>query len=301
MTPLADIDIKVLHVFCVIVESGGFGAAQVKLNISQSMISKQISHLETRLGMRLCNRGRRGFSLTDNGKIVYTAAKKLFDSMEDFRTEVSAQAGQLVGEIRIGINDNSASNPNNHLPETIAALKSRANEVRLDIRSGSNIDLESWLIEGSIHLAIGYFYHRLPSIEYQPLFDEVGSLYCGHRHPLFNVDDESEIRTMLATADFVGLHALQGDVKDMGITLNQTNITEDVDAHLLFVLSGNYVAYLPHHIALPLVEKGLVRPLLPEVTQQVAVFQLATLRGKEMPNIANVFIDELWANHSSYR
>ena len=53
---LADIDLKLLRVFCTIVEAGGFTPAQTRLNLSQSRISSLITNLEARLGMRLCQR-----------------------------------------------------------------------------------------------------------------------------------------------------------------------------------------------------------------------------------------------------
>ena len=51
-------DLHMLAVFMTVVECGGFAAAQVALNVGQSTISRQISDLERRLGMRLCQRGR---------------------------------------------------------------------------------------------------------------------------------------------------------------------------------------------------------------------------------------------------
>ena len=82
-------------------ECGGFAAAQVALNVSQSTISRQIGDLERRLGMRLCQRGRAGFHLTDKGRIVYEACQHLSTALESFRTTVGALRGELVGDLSI--------------------------------------------------------------------------------------------------------------------------------------------------------------------------------------------------------
>jgi len=58
---LANVDLKLLHVFMTIAEAGGFAAAQAQLNLSGSRISTLIADLAARLGMRLCQRGRVGF------------------------------------------------------------------------------------------------------------------------------------------------------------------------------------------------------------------------------------------------
>ena len=88
-------DIHLLRVFVAVVECGGFSAAQISLNVAQSTISTQMSSLETRLGLRLCNRGRAGFSLTDDGRAVYDAAISLFHSIDQFTGRVNERRGGL--------------------------------------------------------------------------------------------------------------------------------------------------------------------------------------------------------------
>lgn len=61
---IADIDLRLLRVFRAVVESGGFAAAELELNVGRSVISRHIKDLETRLGLALCRRGRGGFALT---------------------------------------------------------------------------------------------------------------------------------------------------------------------------------------------------------------------------------------------
>ncbi|WP_371811937.1 LysR family transcriptional regulator [Ruegeria sp. R13_0] len=58
---------KLLQVFAHVVEAGGLSPAQYRLNMSLSAVSAAISNLETRLGFRLCDRGRGGFQLTEGG------------------------------------------------------------------------------------------------------------------------------------------------------------------------------------------------------------------------------------------
>ena len=59
---LSKTDLHLLAVFMTVVERGGFAAAQVSLNVGQSTVSRHIGDLENRLGMRLCQRGRRRLS-----------------------------------------------------------------------------------------------------------------------------------------------------------------------------------------------------------------------------------------------
>ena len=71
---LGDTHIRLLRVFKTVIECGGFAAAEVELNISRPAISLAITELESLLNMRLCQRGRSGFSITEQGTQVYNSA-----------------------------------------------------------------------------------------------------------------------------------------------------------------------------------------------------------------------------------
>ncbi|MFW8641943.1 LysR family transcriptional regulator [Rhizobium beringeri] len=58
LTSVSSPDLHLLRVFVAVTEAGGFSAAQLTLNVSQSTISTQMSDLEARLGLKLCRRGR---------------------------------------------------------------------------------------------------------------------------------------------------------------------------------------------------------------------------------------------------
>jgi LysR family transcriptional regulator, glycine cleavage system transcriptional activator len=57
-----------LYVFEVAARSGGFGKAAQELNVTQSAVSRQISVLESYLGVRLFHRERTGSKLTEAGE-----------------------------------------------------------------------------------------------------------------------------------------------------------------------------------------------------------------------------------------
>ena len=77
MMKISGADLHLLSVFDSVVRNGGFSAAQAELGLSQPTISNHITALETRLGVILCQRGRRGFQLTDKGRQVHEIAVDL--------------------------------------------------------------------------------------------------------------------------------------------------------------------------------------------------------------------------------
>ncbi|WP_415777365.1 LysR family transcriptional regulator, partial [Kerstersia gyiorum] len=89
LAQVTDFDLRMLLVFRTVAEYGGFAAAESALGITRSAISQHMSDLEKRLGMRLCQRGRAGFALTDQGREILRASEALLASIEDFRREVN--------------------------------------------------------------------------------------------------------------------------------------------------------------------------------------------------------------------
>ena len=89
---LSDADIARLRDFVQIVAAGGITAAEGRLRKGKSAISLGLSRLEQRLGLRLCERGRSGFRLTDQGRMVHSAAIQLLGEIGRFSDFVGAAA-----------------------------------------------------------------------------------------------------------------------------------------------------------------------------------------------------------------
>lgn len=84
LAQVSDFDIRLLKIYRSVVECGGFSAAENVLGIGRSAISQQMNDLEQRLGLRLCQRGRAGFSLTEEGREVYHSALQLLSALRAF-------------------------------------------------------------------------------------------------------------------------------------------------------------------------------------------------------------------------
>ncbi|HJU49168.1 MAG TPA: LysR family transcriptional regulator, partial [Pseudogulbenkiania sp.] len=97
LAQVSDFDIRLLRLFKTVVECGSFSAAEGVLGISRSAISLHMGDLEKRLGLRLCQRGRAGFALTDEGREVLSASQTLLAAIEGFRSEVNQLHRQLRG------------------------------------------------------------------------------------------------------------------------------------------------------------------------------------------------------------
>lgn len=291
LNQLQDMDLQLLRIFITIVDCGGFSAAQGKLGIAQSTISTQMAKLEIRVGFRLCERGKGGFRLTDKGKRVYQSARQLLYAVNSFTRETQAVSDTLIGELRIGLSEFLAPNVLELLGQCVGSYRQRARDVTMEIFTATPDTLEAKLLNHDIQLAIGYFSKLQTSLNYKALFKERQTLYCGRSHPLFTkaVVSEEDVNRARKVSHVYRMKSLNSCF----VNERQTAISEQVDADLIFILSGAHISFLPEHIANPWVEEGKLRPLLRNELSYEVEFQMATAKKRDGGDVLEVFKEYL--------
>ena len=73
-------DLDDFYCFALVVEHGGFSAAERATDIPKSKLSRRIQKLEEYLDIRLIHRNSRQFSVTDMGMQVYERAKVMIEA-----------------------------------------------------------------------------------------------------------------------------------------------------------------------------------------------------------------------------
>ncbi|AOE83002.1 LysR family transcriptional regulator [Pseudomonas sp. TCU-HL1] len=291
LSQLHDLDLQLLRIFVMVVESGGFSAAQGELGIGQSTISTQMAKLETRLGFRLCERGKAGFRLTPKGEQVLAATRKLFGAIETFKGEARGMSGLLLGELRIGLSESLDNQVLQRLGAAIGRFRQRNQAVQFELISAMPAELERRLLQDQLHLAIGYFSGTQAALDYQPLFSEQQRLFCGVGHPLF---DRAEVGLEdISSCDLVHHPYRFEEARQPFKSGPSSARTEQVECSLAFVLSGAHIGYLPEHIAEPWEASGQLRALLPEETGYRVQFHLTRHRGRQPSEAQVAFVEDL--------
>jgi DNA-binding transcriptional LysR family regulator len=130
------------------VECHGFTAAARDLEVTPSAVSKLVTRLEHRLGVRLLQRSTRRLALTPEGEIYFERVQRIVGEIEDLESDVMRFARQPRGRVRISVGtafSTYALVP--ALPEFVA----RYPDISLDlVISEYAIDL----VEAGIDLAI---------------------------------------------------------------------------------------------------------------------------------------------------
>jgi DNA-binding transcriptional LysR family regulator len=90
-----------MQLFVRIVESGSFSAVARELGMIQPTVSKQMTALEEKLGVRLLNRTTRRLSMTDAGREYYERCQRILDEVQEMETEVAGLQNRPSGTLRV--------------------------------------------------------------------------------------------------------------------------------------------------------------------------------------------------------
>ena len=291
---VTDVDLRLLRIFQTVVDCGGLSAAEIDLGIGRSTISTHIAELEGRLGTRLCQRGRSGFALTNRGKKIYEASLGLMKSLDVFRNEVNENQDAMAGELNIGICDNMIWDQEAQLPRVFQHFSAIGSEVDLTLYVLSPDEIEHRLIDGRLHVGIACVMHKLASLSYEFLYDEVNNLYCGREHPLFNVPDADITTADLVRSQYVKKgYAVNSDLQQANTAMGKRVVGFHVEAFALLILSGRYIGFLPEHYAAIWEDKGEMRKLHPKRYEAIVNFSVMTAQGRPHTVAQAAFLDIL--------
>jgi DNA-binding transcriptional LysR family regulator len=290
---LHDLDLHLLRLFVCVVECGGFSAAQGELGLSQSSISQQMAKLETRLGYRLCSRGKGGFRLTPKGEQLLLATRSLFESIEQFRHQSNGVAGRLLGEVRLGLSEALDPAVLQKVAEAIRRFRQRDESVRIEMISAMTGEMERLLLQQRLDLAIGYFSKVQHAFDYRQLFTETQHLYCGRGHPLFAQDNPDLDELHRADKVDHSYRLLRNDEPLQGVP--GSACSQQVEATLTFILSGQHIGYLPSHFARVWEDRGLLKALRPRELSYDVGFYLARHRAQVPGDAQQAFEEDLLA------
>ena len=93
--------LHLMTVFVAVVESEGFASAARKLRLSPPAVSRAVSELETRLGVKLLHRTTRHLQITDAGQRYYKDAKQIVALSEEADDAVRGRNATPRGMVRI--------------------------------------------------------------------------------------------------------------------------------------------------------------------------------------------------------
>ena len=90
-----------MQVFQRVVTRGSFARAADDLGLSASAVSKLITRLEQRLGVRLINRSTRRLALTQEGELYFQSSRDVLRAIEAAEAEIASTRTAPRGQLRV--------------------------------------------------------------------------------------------------------------------------------------------------------------------------------------------------------
>lgn len=148
-------DLQKWRSFVAIGELGSLTRAALFLDSSQSFLSRQVNALERECGARLFNRTGRGVELSDVGQRLFPQVKELLARAQALEHDIRADLREPVGTVTIG---SLPSIGTILIGRLFAALRAEHPGVNLKVLEGSSGQVEEWLTDARIDIAILYRY-----------------------------------------------------------------------------------------------------------------------------------------------
>lgn len=283
MAPRFDVDD--LQHFLAVSKTGSTLRASRKLSVSQSTVSRRIAALEGALGIRLFDKLRTGYVITDEGRQLLASASAVRAALDQFSVSADALGRGIQGIVRFSTAEPLAEIL---LPEIIRQLQEKYPLIRLEadttrvIRDLSLGEADVCLRAAQTLDAPGLFGRRLAVDRW--------SLYCSQRY--------AETRGVPSSEEELANHSLVGFTGDAGsrpafqwshanfpaaaIILRQNS----VPAYFQSVRSGLGVGFYSDFVAAACPD--LVWCFRPDLPPALEIWLLTSERLKDDPRVRAV-------------
>jgi LysR family nitrogen assimilation transcriptional regulator len=272
----AEMNLRQLSYFVRIAETGSFSAAADALHVAQSALSRHVKELEEELGGALLDRGSRGVTLSDSGKVLFERAKFILSQFEDAASDVRAHNEELTGTVRLM----APSSIGQVLFEPLVdRFLGQFPKVRLELSEGLWNDAAHRLRTGAVDLAI-MGAATSDYIELEPLAREQMVL-------VGKVGDPLLAKPSVPVGALAGLPLLMPELTletirrfapDVSAKLEVRIFVESSPAIRALVASGRGYAVVPNSVLLGKLESRMIAGV--PIRGLETMRQIGTLRGR---------------------
>jgi len=162
-------DFRQIESFVRVAELGSFTKAAQMLGMTQPALSRQIRMLEVDLHQSLLVRNGRGAVPTEAGKLLLSHGRGILHQVARAREDLGRVRGALAGRVAIGLPPSLARVLT--VPLT-RAFRAQLPEARVSISEGLSTQMQEWLVDGRLDIAVLYNARASADIDISPLLDE---------------------------------------------------------------------------------------------------------------------------------
>jgi DNA-binding transcriptional LysR family regulator len=133
-----DVLLGSIEIFCLAAELESFTAAATRAGLTPAAVSRSISRLEQRLGVRLFTRTTRQIKLTDGGRAYFEKCRRALGELVEAEREATGKQADPSGTLRISV---PTSYGHARILPLIPKFRSRYPNVNIDVNlTNRNVD-----------------------------------------------------------------------------------------------------------------------------------------------------------------
>jgi len=145
-------ELRQLRYFLAVARTMNFTRAAEEMHIAQPPLSRQISHLEDELGVRLIDRDARPMQLTSSGIFFRERAEEIVSRVERLKKETVSHGRSGRQVLRIGFETSALYG---HLPTVVKYLRARNPHLDIDLRPMSAREQIEAIRTGTAEVGVG--------------------------------------------------------------------------------------------------------------------------------------------------
>ena len=282
-----------MSVFAQVVESKGFSAAALKLGMSKSLVSRQVSALERELAVKLLNRTTRRLSLTEAGAVFHEHCVRIVLEAGYAEQRVTQTQSELAGQLRLTCVQPFAVR---HVVPALVEFQRRYPGIRVRLScTNRKLDLgdEGYDlgIRMSLQLDPGLVARRLATN--RNVLCAAPSYLALQGTPRGPDDLAAHDAVVFTPVASRGGWALQRDGQRFPVAVSARFESDDPVVVHEAVLAGLGIGLLPAYVAADDLRRGRLVPLLRDFQAPEGTIHLVYLPNRTLPRRVRVLIDFL--------
>lgn len=277
-----------LYLFCQVVDAGSLLKASEQLQLPVSTMSRRLTALEQRIGVRLLERKGRELSATETGRVFYTRLGGELTQIElDLHQLLSAEK-QVKGNVRLVV---PYTMYQSFVGDVVQEFMLTHPEVTIDVK----LSLDDSMPETDRDLVIGFHLGRSTDLIARPYFIARDVLYasCGYikEHGMPTSIEESMAHKWVGLDSRRELHFIQDNQQSVPCHVKPRMVVNDVKMLVKAITAGLGIGAIPrHHV--PSDDPTLIK-VLPEFQLHHRQAFLYYKRREHQPKALSLLIKSL--------
>ncbi|TCB58588.1 LysR family transcriptional regulator [Acinetobacter terrae] len=289
-------DLDDFYCFALVVEHGGFSAAERATDIPKSKLSRRVYNLEEHLGVRLIQRSSRHFAVTDIGMNIYRHAQVMMNAAQAAHDLVDHLSTQPRGVIKVSL---PVSIAQNEIAKILPQFLKTYPEIKVQlIVSNRRVDVINEGIDIALRVRSNLdedpslVIRKFENIE-QHLF--ASQAYLNEFGELKQPEDLSQHQILSMADEHLDQHIVVHDEKNNQKKIKVNPMVMGSDLMMLAQLTRQNcgIALLPDTIVQDYVQSGELVRVLPNWKAPHGIFHAVYPSRRGLLPAVRVFIDYL--------